>query len=518
MKSVTQPLRRLRLLDATLRDGDQAAGFAFSVRAKLDISRALAASGVDVVEAGFPLSSALDGEACALIAEEFASLANAPFVSLMCRAIPDEIRKTAAFFRSNTRGILHLSLPVSDLHISSKLGLDRTALLERAVRSVQIARTLACEVEMGAEDATRADRDFLVEYCDAVTSMGARTVNIADTVGHAIPLEFAELISYLTRKVSAFRDGSSIISVHCHNDLGLASANTLAAIGAGCGQIEVCALGLGERAGNAALEEIAAVLETRLDMYNVGTGLIPSAIGNLTRLVSSYAGTSLSPLKPVTGLNIRAHASGIHQHGISRNRESYQSFDAVRFDTVPERIVLSRHSGRSGVEMAALAYAGVHLISSQSERLLERIKTSLQNDSSIFGITEFLLLLKHEGLVSKPIITCREIVLSVIDGNCVLSGTFVYDDPHEFRLVHETGYGASVVYAALDLISRLFSRDIPLRSASISGYGNGNSFRWRVYIEDFKMAVERIGVDQNRLIIEALLDVANSRQVMQLNT
>jgi len=517
--SVAQPVRRLRVLDATLRDGDQAAGFAFPLRAKLEIARALAASGVDIIEAGFPLSSALDGEACALIAEEFASRSNAqpntPLIAFMCRARPDEISKTASFFRSNTRGILHLSLPVSDLHITSKLGLDRTALLERAVESVRVARTLACEVEMGAEDATRADRDFLVEYCDAVTSAGARTVNIADTVGHALPLEFADLVAYLRSAVSAFRDGSSIISVHCHNDLGLASANTLGAIGARCGQIEVCALGLGERAGNAALEEIAAILDTRLDTYNVYTGLIPSEIGNLTRLVSSYAGTSLSSLKPVTGSNIRAHASGIHQHGISRSSETYKSFDAEKFDTVPERIVLSRHSGRSGVEMAARQYAGVQLTSSQSECFLERIKETLRDDESLFGITEFLLLLKAEGLFNNPVLSCRELVLSVIDGRSVLSGKFMRDCFHESRFIHETGHGVALVDTAIDLINRLCKREISPRAISISGYGNGDAFRWRVNIDDFGMAFERTGVDQNRLIIETLLDVVNSGLVMQ---
>jgi len=520
MKPDISSPRRLRVLDATLRDGDQAAGFAFPVRAKLEIARALAASGVDIIEAGFPLSSAADGEACALIAEEFAGGVDAPsvapMIALMCRAIPAEIRKTAAFFRSNTRGILHLSLPVSDLHISSKLGLDPAALLDRAVQSVRIARTLACEVEMGAEDATRADRDFLVEYCDAVTSMGARTVNIADTVGRALPDEFASLISYLLQKVPAFRDGSSIISVHCHNDLGLASANTLAAIGARCGQIEVCALGLGERAGNAALEEISAILDTRLETYNVRTGLIPSAIGNLTRLVSGYAGTSLSPLKPVTGSNIRAHASGIHQHGISRNREAYRSFDAGKFDTVPERIVLSRHSGRSGVEMAARHYAGVQLTIVQAERLLERIKGTLRDDESLFGITEFLLLLKAEGLLVKPVVSCRDVLLTA-DTDCyVLSGTFLINAITGIRSFFETGRGESLSESALALIGRLFSLDILIQALCISGYGNGKNFRWRVYIEASvaetcaeTFAVERIGHDQNRLIIDALLDIYN---------
>lgn len=516
IKPVAQPAQRLRVLDATLRDGDQAAGFAFSVRAKLDIARALAASGVDIIEAGFPLSSALDGEACALIADEFAAqtnaYANAPSIALMCRAIPDEIRKTAAFFRSNTRGVLHLSLPVSDLHISSKLGISRALLLERAANSVRIARCLAFEVEMGAEDATRADREFLAEYCDAVTSLGARTVNIADTVGHALPLEFASLVTYLLRKVPAFRDGSSIISVHCHNDLGLASANTLAAIGARCGQIEVCALGLGERAGNAALEEIAAVLETRHDIYDICTGLIPSEIGNLTRLVSSVIGTGLSPLKPVTGSNIRAHASGIHQHGVSRNCKAYQSFDPSVFRTVPERIVLSRHSGRSGVEMAAIKYAGVRLTAAQAESLLGRIKNSCQNDASQFGITEFLLLLRDDGLVTKPIISCRDVALTALEGSYTLSGSFFRNDTRGTGYFFETGNGRTLIKSSLDLIRKLFSVEIAVQAINISGYGNGSGFRWRIYIEASfaeNFAVERIGENQTNLLLAALLDLAN---------
>lgn len=496
---VPQPegLRRIRVLDATLRDGDQAAGFAFSAKAKLDIARALAVAGVDVVEAGFPLSSRADGESCARIASEFASSSDMPAVSFLCRSITEDIELTARFFDPNCRSILHLSLPVSDIHIRAKFGSSRSSVLERAVASVRVARTLTHEVEMGAEDATRADRSFLAEYCDAVTSAGANTVNIADTVGRALSDEFGELVSYLVRTVPAFRDGTARVSVHCHDDLGLAAANTVAGIRSGCTQIEVCALGLGERAGNTALEELAAIIATRSDTLGVSTGIRLPALGPLTRLVSRECGTSFSPLKSITGSNVRAHASGIHQQALARDPETYEAAFGALVDAVPERIVLSRHSGKAGVESAAREYAGVELSADQAVSLLARIKEALPDDEPSFGITEFLSLLKEHNLVRVPILLCDDVGYSF-------------------------ARGSSPESEAIALVAQASGTDFSVRTMSVSGYTAGEQTKYRAYLEvtypgeeSNLFAVERTGFDRERVLVNALLDAVNSRRCLQ---
>jgi len=512
------PSRRVVVLDTTLRDGDQAAGFAFPLRDKLHIAHALAAAGVDIIEAGFPLSSAADAEACALIAREFSAGTGSPAIAAMCRSIPGEIRETARILAPARRSLLHLSLPVSDLHIRVKLGLDRAALLSRAIESVSLAVGLAGEIEMGAEDASRADVPFLAEYCDAVTRAGARVVNIADTVGHALPAEFAGRIAYLKRTVPAFRDGAARISVHCHNDLSLAVANTLAAVSAGADQIEVSALGVGERAGNAALEEIAAVFDARADSLAVKTGLVLSAIAPLARLVFSCAGTALSPFKPVTGSNVRAHASGIHQHGISVDAQTYQSVNFARFGTGDERIVLSRHSGRSGVESAALRYAGIQLSSERATRLLDRIKKDLGSDGSAYGVTEFLLLLQVEECLDVPLVRCVSLRVSSTERHVSMRARFSVSVPHtRAKAIHGTGRGYSISEAAVDLVNRVCRTDLSIHSLSLSSYGSGTVMRHRAYLEirsascmDRIFAVERVGTDRESILVSALLDAANS--------
>lgn len=526
--------RRIRVLDATLRDGDQAAGFAFSVAEKLEIALALADAGVDVIEAGFPLSSRADGESCALVSRELSARAGAPAVSFFCRAVLGDIERTARFFSPECRSVLHLSLPVSDVHIRAKFGLSRRSVLDRAVESVRAARSLASEVEMGAEDATRADRAFLAEYCDAVTSAGARTVNVADTVGRALPGEFGELVAYLRYAVPAFRVGSASISVHCHDDLGLAAANTVAAVQSGCDQIEVCALGLGERSGNAALEELSAILSARGDALCATTGIALSALAPLARLVSLRCGTAFSPLKSVTGSSARAHASGIHQSALSRDIETYSPGSVADGPPVfaPERIVLSRHSGKAGVASAARAYAGIELGEARAAELLDVIKETLPDSEPAFGVTEFLSLLNDRDLMAVSTVRCRDLEFSSARGQCEISGAFDFGaspspagDRRENGCV--TGRGPTPGEAALDLVERATGIDLSVRALAVSSYdvpshGVESGAKWRVYIEAIVsgdaearvFAVERVGCDRDRATVDALLDAVNAHRAL----
>ncbi|MDR1949947.1 MAG: 2-isopropylmalate synthase [Spirochaetaceae bacterium] len=401
-------MRRIRILDTTLRDGDQAAGFAFSPEEKLVLARALAEAGVDIIETGFPLSSPADFESCRRIALEFAesrfegaenAAKGGPVTALMCRGKARDIRETAEVFRDGIPGVLHISLPVSKTHIEAKFGKTEGDLLALAAEAVSFAAGLVPLVELGAEDASRADPAFLLDYCETALDAGAGIVNIADTLGAFDPLRMSGLIAFLLEGVPGFRAGKAVLSVHCHNDFGLACANTLAALEAGCGQVEVSVSGIGERAGNAALEEVAVNLLARQDVYRVRTGIRPEKIPALLHLAAEFSGASGSPLKPLSGWNTRAHGSGIHQQGLLKDKATYSLPLLEDLDFVPERIVLSRHSGKAGVALFARRYCGLDL----DEALLSRLRDLLKSTPEpSLGLSEFIRLLAGLGALPAP--------------------------------------------------------------------------------------------------------------------
>jgi 2-isopropylmalate synthase len=497
--------RRVRVLDATLREGDQAAGFAFSREEKISLAEAIAGLGVDVIEAGFPLSSPADFESCAAISRLMAS-PGSPLVSVMCRAIPEEIASSARAFADPSRGILHLTLPVSDRHARVKLGLDRAGVLALVREAVSCAADLAGEVELGAEDATRADPSFLAEYCAVAVDSGARVVNIADTVGRSLPAETARLVSVARRSHPAFQDGRAIISVHCHDDLGLALANTLAALSAGAGQAEVTLLGLGERAGNLATETFAAVLDERRETLRVDTGIDLGFVGRAVGLLSSIVGSGLSPLKPVTGTNARAHASGIHQHGLAWDPYTYRSVYRDYADCPPERFVVSRHSGLAGVVLSLSRMLGRDPVPGTAEMVLARAKAG----EGTLGPSEILETIS--GRERLRTIRAESFALSYEEG---LGARAVARFAGDRAETVTTGSDPRQAIEALVLARTGFP--VSARVMSLWGYGIGlGSCRTRLYVEaeikgtqDSELAVERVGLDPGRLLLEALLDCVN---------
>lgn len=530
------PPRRLRILDTTLRDGDQAAGYAFTPAQKLSIALALEEAGVDCVEAGFPASSVREADICRLIA---ASLKTAA-VAVMSRASVDDIRTSAAALAASERGVLHLSLPVSRLHIETKLRKTESEILSLAAESTLFAAGFASVVEAGAEDATRADRSFLLEYCCAVTEAGAGIVNIADTVGNTVPHEFAGLIRFLLEQVPAFRNGKSLLSVHCHNDFGLANANTLSGITAGCGQIEVTCLGLGERAGNAALEEIGAVLRCRSDLYRVETGLKTPATDDLVSLVSGIIGSALSPFKPVTGWNRRSHASGIHQQGVLTNALTYAPGPDVRFvsDDPADRIVIGPHSGRAGLRDAVRRYAGLEIGEADLTFLLETVKTDLRAIPSL-GVTELLSLLYDDGLIDNPPIACDSLVVS----ERLTPAGFMYIATVGFAAYHGKGAAVDALStgmtatsdawpaAIVGLVRSISPAVMALETISFSGYRQAYPsqhstsnpamrLNLAVTVSDAagnpgrRYVLERVGFSQYRLLLDCLLDMVNAEKCL----
>ena len=334
---------RVLVFDTTLRDGEQSAGCYLTKQQRIDIAAALDTLGVDIIEAGFPVSSGPDFEA---IQEASLTVSNAT-VAVMARAKELDISRAWESIRQARRPRINTLLATSDLHITKKLRTTRDAVLETIRSSVSYAANLCPDVEWTAEDASRADIDFLCRCIEIAIDAGARTVNIADTVGYALPTEFGQLIQKIQNKVPNI--DKAVISVHCHDDLGLAVANSLAGIEAGARQVECTINGIGERAGNAALEEIAMILAVRGDRVPYHTSIETTQITAVSKLVSSATQIAVPLNKAIVGGNAFSHQSGIHQHGLLQHAGTYQIIapETVGRDSI--HLVLGKHSGKHAV-------------------------------------------------------------------------------------------------------------------------------------------------------------------------
>ena len=332
-------MRRIKIFDTTLRDGEQSPGIALRPDQKVEIALALERLRVDVIEAGFAASSPGDYEGVAAVA---AAVTEATVASL-ARATESDIEAAAFALRGAPRSRLHIVLATSALHMERKLGLTPAEVLERISGSVDYAVKCANEVEFSAEDATRSDREFLAEVCRRAVEAGASVVNLPDTVGYTTPAEYAQLFEDM-RSLCPSLDQIEL-SVHCHDDLGLAVANSLAGVAAGATQVECTINGIGERAGNAALEEIVMALRVRADAHNVDTAIDPGAIWNASSLVSELTGYAVQRNKAIVGANAFAHEAGIHQDGLLKDVATYQIMDPAELG-LTMTLPLGKHSGR----------------------------------------------------------------------------------------------------------------------------------------------------------------------------
>src|SRR6266849_6437595 len=323
-KAATGKADRVIIFDTTLRDGEQSPGASMNLDEKIKIATLLEEMGVDVIEAGFPIASNGDFEAV----REVAKIVKNSTVAGLSRAVRMDIDRAWEALKHAKRPRIHSVLATSPLHMKFKLQMTPEQVHQAVIDSVTHARNLCDDVEWSAEDGSRSDHDFLCRVVEAAIKVGARTINIPDTVGYAIPYEFAALIRMLFDRVPNI--DKAVISVHCHNDLGLAVANSLAAVGAGARQVECTVNGLGERAGNASLEEVVMALRTRHDIVPCTTGVKTEYIMRASHLVSTITGFVVQPNKAIVGANAFAHESGIHQDGMIKNRQTYEIMTAVR--------------------------------------------------------------------------------------------------------------------------------------------------------------------------------------------
>jgi 2-isopropylmalate synthase len=338
--------QRVRIFDTTLRDGEQSPGCSMNLIEKVEFARKLESLGVDVIEAGFPIASEGDFAAVKAVAAECREVT----IAALCRTAEPDVRRAAEALAGAARPRIHTFVATSDIHLEYKLKKTRAEVIEMTRQAVRLARQFADEVEFSAEDATRSDVNYLCEVFSVAVEEGATVLNVPDTVGYTLPNEFTQLIETVRDRVAGDRDDITI-SVHCHNDLGLAVANSLAAIEAGARQIECTVNGIGERAGNASLEEIVMAMRVRGDRLPFETGIDARGLYPASQLLSQIIGFGVQPNKAIVGRNAFAHEAGIHQHGVISNPLCYEIMTPESVGVPTNELVLGKHSGRHALSL-----------------------------------------------------------------------------------------------------------------------------------------------------------------------
>ena len=388
-------VERIRIFDTTLRDGEQSPGCSMDLAEKVRLARQLQSLGVDVIEAGFPIASEGDFEAVKAVAAECRNVT----VAALCRTAEQDVRRAAEALRGAAKPRIHTFVATSDLHLEYKLKKTRAEVIDMTREAVRLARNFTDEVEFSAEDATRSDINYLCEVFEAAAAAGATILNAPDTVGYAFPAEYAELVRTVRERVVGDRDIT--ISVHCHNDLGLAVANSLAAIDAGARQIECTVNGIGERAGNASLEEIVMAMRVRADRVPFETGIDGRQLFPTSQMLSQIIGFGVQPNKAIVGRNAFAHEAGIHQHGVISNPLCYEIMTPESVGVPANALVLGKHSGRHAL---ALRYAELGYSFDATEldsiyqgftKLADRKKRIYDQD--LISLIETETVLRHEA-------------------------------------------------------------------------------------------------------------------------
>ncbi|MBI5463097.1 MAG: 2-isopropylmalate synthase [Gammaproteobacteria bacterium] len=464
---------KLIIFDTTLRDGEQSPGASMTKDEKVRIAKALERLRVDIIEAGFPIASQGDFEAV----EAVARAVRDSTVCGLARALDKDIDRAGEALKPANSARIHTFIATSPIHMKMKLRMEPDQVVEQAVRAVKRARQYTDNVEFSPEDAGRSELDFLCRVLEAVIAAGATTVNIPDTVGYNLPQQFGELIRQLRERVP--NSDKAVFSVHCHNDLGLAVANSLSAVINGARQVECTINGLGERAGNAALEEVVMAVRTRRDLFTCDTGLDTTQIMTCSRLVSSITGFPVQPNKAIVGANAFAHESGIHQDGVLKSRETYEIMRAQDVGWSANRIVLGKHSGRNAFR-SRLSELGIEFASEEAlNEAFTRFKDLADKKHDIYDedlqalVTESNLAAENERFKLVALRVCSEtgetpsaeIALSV-DG--------------EERRAHALGSGP--VDAAFRAIETIVSSGTELQLYSVNNITSGTDAQGEVTV------------------------------------
>lgn len=454
--------KQIKIFDTTLRDGEQTPGVNLNIQEKLEIARQLVRLGVDVIEAGFAIASPGDFEAVKAIAQ---NVKGATITSLS-RAVEKDIYRAWEAVQYAERPRIHTFIATSDIHMKYKLKMSEEEVLERAIASVKYARKYCEDVEFSAEDASRSREEFLYKICEEVIKAGATVVNIPDTVGYSAPAEFGTLIKKIKNNVSNIDKVD--ISVHCHNDLGLAVANTLAAMADGATQLECTINGLGERAGNAALEEIIMGINTRKDFYGVVHNIDTTQIFRTSKLVGSLTGLNVQPNKAVVGANAFAHESGIHQHGVLSEKSTYEIMTPESIGLTQNRMVLGKLSGRHAFE-ERLKELGYSLTAEEIHKAFEKFKDLADKKKEVLDRD-------IEALVGEKVSETEEFYkldsFQISSGNKVIA-TSTVSLMKKDQNITEASTGDGPIDAALNAIQRAVGFRMELEEYSLKAVTEG---------------------------------------------
>lgn len=486
-------MRRIRIFDTTLRDGEQSPGVALNPQEKLEIALQLARLKVDVIEAGFPIASPGDAEGVRLVAQNV----KGPAICALARAKEKDIDIAWEALKPSEYPIIHTFIATSDIHLKHKLRLSREEALEQAVWAVKYAKKYVPEVEFSAEDATRSDWEYLSRVYAAVIEAGATIINVPDTVGYITPFEMQELIKYLFEHTKGIEKVT--VSVHCHNDLGLATANSLAAVLAGAEQVECTINGIGERAGNAALEEIVMSLYVRRDFFQAETNLNFQEIYRTSRLVSQRTGMLVQPNKAIVGQNAFAHESGIHQDGVLKEKLTYEIMDARLIGREDRVLVLGKHSGRHAFAKK-IEELGYKL---SEEELNEAFKRFKQLADQKKEITEDDLKAIVSEEVAKPEEIYRLDFVHVCCGNNILPTATVRLVKDGKEVLEGVATGVGPVDAAYKAISKMLGISSSLVNYTLQSITGGTEALGEVIVRILDGEEEYIGRGSSQDVVVA---------------
>ena len=455
-------MKRIKIFDTTLRDGEQSPGCSMNLSEKIEMAKQLEKLGVDIIEAGFAIASPMDHKSVQAIAGAVTDCT----VASLARCTKGDIDAAWDAVKGAKHPRIHVFLATSDIHMKYKLQMSPEEVLRRITDMVGYAKSFCEDIEFSAEDASRSDWAFLAQcYTNAVTA-GATTLNVPDTVGYSTPQEMAELITYLRQNVAGIENVD--ISVHCHDDLGMAVANSLACIKAGATQVECTVNGIGERAGNASLEEIVMALHTRRDFYDAETGINTKQIYRSSKLLSNITGVPIPPSKAVVGANAFAHESGIHQHGVIANAQTYEIMNSTDVGIPQNTMVLGKHSGKHALR-DKLASMGYELSDQELEKVFARFKILADKKKNITTADlEALVLHRHNASYE----TCQ-LVSHVVNAGDGVPNTSCVKLKRAGEEMEEVAIGSGPLDASFKAINRMLGLDIKLDSFSLNAVTDG---------------------------------------------
>lgn len=486
-------MEKLFIFDTTLRDGEQVPGCQLNTVEKIQVAKALEGLGVDIIEAGFPISSPGDFKSVV----EISKAVTWPTICALTRGVQKDIEVAAEALQYAKRKRIHTGIGTSDYHIKHKFNSTREEILERAIAATKYAKKYVEDVEFYCEDAGRSDNEYLARVVEAVIKAGATVVNIPDTTGYCLPWEYGEKIKYLFENVKGIQN--AIISTHCHNDLGMATANTMAGVLNGARQVEVTINGIGERAGNTSLEEVAMILKCHKDL-NIETNINTQKIYPISRLVSSLMNMPVQPNKAVVGRNAFAHSSGIHQDGVLKNRESYEIMDPTDVGIDKNSIVLTARSGRAALKHR-LSVLGVEVDNGKLDEIYEAF-LKLADKKKDINDDDVLMLAGMERTENKRIKVDFLQVTSGVGVRSVASvGLLIAGEKFE-----AAASGNGPVDAAINAMKQIIKRNMSLQEFTIQAISKGSDDVGKVHMQVEYNGAVYYGFGANTDIIAASLE------------